>query len=143
MEQHETLESFFWEKLGSALRDQRVETAAVTEHYLVQLLAAYAHAPRRRGPPLALKLLAAQEAAAANGAASCARSATRRCSCRASGPTASPGGWSTSTTTSAWAARPTASWPAGDGWGRTRTRCGEVFEELADKFARFVTVLRR
>jgi len=61
MDSTETLESFFWEKLGTALRDQRVEADALTEHYLVQLLAAYA-TQQVDDTPLALKLLSAQNA---------------------------------------------------------------------------------
>ena len=62
MEHTETLESFFSEKLGEALRDQRVEADARTEYYLVQLLAAYGAQPVDDAP-LGVKLLAAREAA--------------------------------------------------------------------------------
>jgi hypothetical protein len=61
MEAKETLASFFFEKLGDALKEHRVETAAETEHYLVRLLADYATHPLD-DEPLALKLLSATEA---------------------------------------------------------------------------------
>ena len=61
MEAKETLASFFFEKLGAALKEHHVETAAETEHYLVTLLADYAHR-QLDDTPLALKLMAANDA---------------------------------------------------------------------------------
>ena len=66
--------------------------------------------------------------------------ATRRCTCRGSGPTASPTAWSTSTTTSGWAARAYGEL-ARAGRAADAIRYGDVYDELADNFARFVDVL--
>jgi hypothetical protein len=140
MEAHETLQSFFWEKLGVALREHRVETAAETEHYLVQLLAAFATHPVDE-EPLALKLLAAKEAPPTE----------RRRQLREIGDTSLfvSGFWADS-----FARRVVdvdyyigvggsayGQLAAGDGWGRDKDKLGKVFEELANKFGRFVSVL--
>src|SRR5688500_10595992 len=63
MDHAETLESFFWGKLGEVLKERCVEVQPATEHYLVQLLSARATQPVD-DTPLALKLLAAREAEA-------------------------------------------------------------------------------
>ena len=138
MEATETLQSFFWERLGAALKEHRVETAVETEHYLVQLLADFATHPVD-DEPLALKLLAAKEAPPLE----------RRRQLRQIGDTSLfvSGFWSESFARrivdvdyyigvggSAYGQL-----AAGDGW--TKDRMGKVFEELADKFGRFVTVL--
>jgi hypothetical protein len=57
-----TVESFFRDQLDRALRDQGLESGTLVEHYLVQLLAAYAAQPIE-DEPLALKMLAAVDAA--------------------------------------------------------------------------------
>jgi hypothetical protein len=138
MEATETLQSFFWEKLGSALREHRVETAVETEHYLVRLLADFATHPVDE-EPLALKLLAAKEAPPS----------VRRRQLREVGDTSLfvSGFWSDSFARrivdvdyyigvggSAYGQL-----AAGDGWGKDRME--KVFEELAVKFGRFVRVL--
>jgi hypothetical protein len=139
MEAKETLDSFFWEKLGAALREHRVSPAAETEHYLVRLLTDYATRPVDE-QPLALKLMAAESAAPAE----------RRRQLREIGDTSLfvSGFWSDSFARrivdvdyyiglggSAYGrlAR------VGDGW--SRDPFGAVFEELAEKFKRFVQVL--
>jgi hypothetical protein len=139
MEQAETLESFFWVRLGEVLREQCVAADPATEHYLVQLLATYATHPVDE-TPLALKLLAAREAAPPE----------RRKQLREVGDTSLfvSGFWSDSFARrvvdvdyyiglggSAYGelAR------TGTGW--TRDPFGDVYSELADKFARFVGVL--
>jgi hypothetical protein len=139
MEHTETLESFFSEKLGEALRDQRVEANARTEFYLVQLLAAYGAQPVDDSP-LGVKLLAAREAAPPE----------RRRQLREVGDTSLfvSGFWSDSFarrlvdidyyiglggTAYGELAR------TGDGW--SRDPFGQVYQELAENFARFVGVL--
>jgi hypothetical protein len=139
MEQAETLESFFSEKLGEALREQRVEVDGRTEYYLVQLLAAYGAQPVDDSP-LGLKLLAARDAAPPE----------RRRQLREVGDTSLfvSGFWSESFarrlvdidyyiglggTAYGELAR------TGDGW--TRDPFGRVYQELAENFARFVGVL--
>jgi hypothetical protein len=139
MEHAETLESFFSEKLGEALRDQRVEADARTEYYLVQLLAAYGAQPVDDSP-LGVKLLAAREAAPPE----------RRRQLREVGDTSLfvSGFWSDSFarrlvdidyyiglggTAYGELAR------TGDGWARDPF--GQVYQELAENFARFVGVL--
>jgi hypothetical protein len=139
LEQSETLESFFWQKLVEALKEQRVETEPQTEHYLVRLLAEYATRPVD-DTPLAIKLLAAREAA----------SPERQRQLREVGDTSLfvSGFWSESFTRrivdvdyyiglggSAYSelAR------TGDGWARAPLAA--VFAELGEKFARFVAVL--
>ena len=139
MQQAETLESFFWEKLGEALREQRVEADARTEYYLVQLLAAYGAQPVDDAP-LGLKLLAAREAAPTE----------RRRRLREVGDTSLfvSGFWSDSFARrlvdvdyyiglggSAYGelAR------TGEGW--SPDPFGEVYQQLARNFARFVGVL--
>ncbi len=139
MEHTETLESFFSAKLGEALKDQRVAVDARTEYYLVQLLAAYGAQPVDEAP-LGMKLLAAREAAPPE----------RRRQLREVGDTSLfvSGFWSDSFARrlvdvdyyiglggSAYSelAR------TGDGW--SRDPFGQVYQELAEKFARFVGVL--
>jgi hypothetical protein len=139
MEQTETLESFFSEKLGQALKDQRVEVDARTEYYLVQLLSAYGAQPLDDSP-LGLKLLAARDAAPPE----------RRRQLREVGDTSLfvSGFWSDSFarrlvdidyyiglggTAYGELAR------TGEGW--TRDPFGEVYRRLAENFARFVGVL--
>jgi hypothetical protein len=138
MEATETLQSFFWERLGLALKEHRVETAVETEHYLVRLLADFATHPVDE-EPLALKLLAAKEAPPLE----------RRRQLREIGDTSLfvSGFWSESFARrivdidyyigvggSAYGQL-----AAGDGW--SKDRMGKVFEELAEKFHRFVAVL--
>ncbi len=139
MESNETLASFFFEKLGAALREHRVETAAETEHYLVRLLSDYATHPVDE-QPLALKLMAAEGAPPVE----------RRRQLREIGDTSLfvSGFWSDSFARrivdvdyyiglggSAYGrlAR------VGDGW--SRDPCTGVFAELAEKFRSFVHVL--
>jgi hypothetical protein len=139
METTETLDSFFFERLGEALKEHRVSPAAETEHYLVRLLSDYA-TRRVDEQPLALKLLAAEEAAPAE----------RRRQLREVGDTSLfvSGFWSDSFARrivdveyyiglggSAYGrlAR------VGDGWAKDPF-CA-VFEELAEKFKPFVRVL--
>lgn len=65
METRETLESFFFDQVDAALREQRVEADPLTEHYLVRLLSSFAARPvddQALGP----RLLAAREAAPAD-----------------------------------------------------------------------------
>ena len=138
MEQAETLESFFWGKLGEALKERSVETQPATEHYLVRLLATRATQPVD-DTPLALKLLAAQEAEAAE----------RRRQLRDVGDTSLfvSGFWSDS-----FARRVVdvdyyiglggtayGELARGTGWGKDPQ--ASVYGELAEKFARFVGVL--
>jgi hypothetical protein len=139
MDATETLDSFFFEKLGAALREHRVMPAAETEHYLLRLLCHYATRPVDE-QPLALKLMAAEEAAPAE----------RRRQLREVGDTSLfvSGFWSDSFARrivdvdyyiglggSAYGrlAR------VGDGW--SRDPFAGVFEELAEKFKHFVRVL--
>jgi hypothetical protein len=139
MEQTETLESFFSEKLGQALKDQHVEVDTRTEYYLVQLLAAYGAQPLDDSP-LGLKLLTALGAAPPE----------RRRQLREVGDTSLfvSGFWSDS-----FARRPVdvdyyiglggsaygELARTGEGW--TRDPFGMVYQELARNFARFVSVL--
>jgi hypothetical protein len=139
MEQAETLESFFWEKLGEALREQRVEADARTEFYLVQMLAAYGAQPVDESP-LGVKLLAAREAPPPE----------RRRQLREVGDTSLfvSGFWSDSFARRlvdidyyiglggiaySELAR------TGEGWARDPL--GQVYQQLAENFARFVGVL--
>jgi hypothetical protein len=139
MEQTETLESFFYEKLSRALREQRVNAETLTEHYLVQLLAAYASQPVDDAP-LGVKLLTAMEAAPPQ----------RRRQLKEVGDTSLfvSGFWTESFARravdveyyiglggSAYGelARSAAGW--------ARDPYGGVYGELADKFGRFVEVL--
>ena len=57
-----SVEEFFRDQVDQAFRDQGLTPGALTEHYLVQLLAAYAAHPID-AQPLAIKLLEAVEAA--------------------------------------------------------------------------------
>ena len=137
MEHTESLESFFWGMLGEAMKERCVAAEPATEHYLVQLLTAYASQPVDE-TPLALKLLAAREAAPSE----------RRRQLREVGDTSLfvSGFWSDSFARAGGrrglphrrgrhrlrrAART----------GRSRDPFGNVYEELAEKFARFVSVL--
>jgi hypothetical protein len=139
MEGKETLASFFFEKLGDALKEHRVETAAETEHYLVRLLADYATHPLD-DEPLAIKLLSASDAPPVE----------RRQKLKEVGDTSLfvSGFWSESFARrvvdvdyyigiggNAYGqlAR------VGDGW--SRDPFNDVFEELSAKFKRLVTVL--
>ena len=139
MEHAETLESFFWGKLGEVLKERSVEVQPATEHYLVRLLSTRATQPVD-DTPLALKLLAAREAHAAE----------RRRQLREVGDTSLfvSGFWGESFsrrlvdvdyyiglggTAYGELARGT------DTWGKDPH--GSVYGELADKFARFVGVL--
>lgn len=134
-----SLETFFRDEVGRALRDQGLGGGNLTEHYLVQLLAAYAAQPIDNAP-LALKMLAAMETAGR----------VRRAQLREVGDTSLyvSGFWSDSFTNrpfdveyyiglggSAYGelAR------GGPGW--TADPLGDVFGELALNFARFVEVL--
>jgi len=57
-----SVEEFFRDQVDQAFRDQGLTPSALAEHYLVQLLAAYAAQPIAE-QPLAIKLLEAVEAA--------------------------------------------------------------------------------
>ena len=139
MEHTESLESFFWGMLGEAMKERSVAAEPATEHYLVQLLTAYASQPVDE-TPLALKLLSAREAAPLQ----------RRRQLREVGDTSLfvSGFWSDSF------ARRVVDVDyyigvggiaygelARTGAGWTRDPFGSVYEELAEKFARFVGVL--
>jgi hypothetical protein len=137
MEANETLQSFFWEKLGSALKEHRVDTAVETEHYLVQLLADFATHPVDE-EPLALKLLAAKEAPPS----------VRRKQLREVGDTSLfvSGFWSDSFARRivdvdyyiGMGGSAYGQLAAGDGW--TKDHMVKVFDELSQKFGRFVRV---
>lgn len=58
---HSSLAEYFHEVISQALRRQGVEASAHAEHYLVNLLAAYSHAPLS-DEPLSLQLAQAQAA---------------------------------------------------------------------------------
>jgi hypothetical protein len=139
MEQAETIESFFFEKLSRALREQRVEAEPLTEHYLVALLSAYATQPLDDAP-LGVKMLSAFEAAPPE----------RRRALREVGDTSLfvSGFWSESF------ARRTVDVDyyidlggtaygelarVGPGW--SRDPYGDVYGQLAQNFSRFVGVL--
>jgi hypothetical protein len=139
MEQTETIESFFFQKLSQALREQRVEAQPLTEHYLVQLLSAYATQPLDDAP-LGVKMLSAFEAAPPE----------RRRALREVGDTSLfvSGFWSDSFarravdvdyyiglggTAYGELAR------VGPGW--SRDPYGDVYGQLAENFSRFVQVL--
>jgi hypothetical protein len=139
MEQAETLESFFYEKVGQALRERRIEADALTEHYLVRLLASYASQPMD-DTPLAVKLLEAMGAAPGE----------RRRQLREVGDTSLfvSGFWSDSFARrvvdvdyyiglggSAYGEL------ARTGFGWSRDPYGDVYGELADNFVRFVEAL--
>src|SRR5688500_5964325 len=62
MDQSGSLEVFFQDAVDQALRDQGVAVSSLTEHYLVRLLATYAHSPIDEEQPLALKLMEALDA---------------------------------------------------------------------------------
>jgi hypothetical protein len=139
MEQTETIESFFFEKLNQALREQRVDAEPLTEHYLVQLLSTYATQPLDDAP-LGVKMLSAFEAAPPE----------RRRALREVGDTSLfvSGFWSDSF------ARRTVDVDyyiglggtaygelarVGPGWARDPY--GDVYGQLAENFGRFVQVL--
>lgn len=139
MEQGETLEAFFQDAVDKALRSNNVRTSVLCEHYLVQLLATYASQPID-DEPLALKLLGALDAAPRQ----------RREQLRQVGDTSLfvSGFWTDSFARKAVdvdyyidlggsaygeLAR------TGAGWARDPF--GDVYESLADNFARFVDVL--
>lgn len=139
MHSGESLETFFQDQLEAALRDQGLSAGALTEHYLVRLLAAYASQPIN-DTPLALRMLEAVEA----------EPRERRLVLREVGDTSLyvSGFWSESFTKklvdvdyyigigeSAYGelARAPVAW--------TRDPFGQVFEELARNFERFVKVL--
>src|SRR6185436_4288443 len=61
MEHTQSLETFFQEAVDQALKEQGVATDALTEHYLVQLLAHYARQPIDDSP-LGIKMLEAANA---------------------------------------------------------------------------------
>jgi hypothetical protein len=61
MDLESTVESFFRDEVDRALRAEGISAGTLVEHYLVQLLAAYAAHPIADAP-LALKMLAAVEA---------------------------------------------------------------------------------
>jgi hypothetical protein len=134
-----SIEDFFRGEVGRAFRDQGLAAGTLTEHYVVQLLAAYAAQPIQ-DRPLALKLLESVEAAPRE----------RRNQLREIGDTSLyvSGFWTESLgdklvdvdyyidlggTAYGELAR------GGSGW--TRDPFGEVFGELAANFARFVEVL--
>lgn len=58
---HQTVSEFFHEQLSSAMRNQGLDAAALTEFYLVNLLSEYAKSPLDDAP-LALRLNEAQTA---------------------------------------------------------------------------------
>lgn len=139
MQSGESLETFFQDQVEAALREQGLSAGTLTEHYLVHLLAGYARQPID-DKPLALRLLDALEAAPRE----------RRLQLREIGDTSLyvSGFWSDSFTRklvdvdyyigvgeSAYGelARAPVAW--------TRDPFGQVFEELAGKFERFVKVL--
>jgi hypothetical protein len=139
MDLENTVESFFRDHLERAFRDQGLAAGTMVEHYLVQLLAAYAAQPIEE-KPLALKMLAAVDAAPRE----------RRACLREIGDTSLyvSGFWGESLADkpvdvdyyiemggSAYGelAR------GGSGW--TGDPYGDVFGELAVNFARFVEVL--
>jgi hypothetical protein len=139
MEQPESLEAFFHEAVDQALRDHGVDANPLTEHYLVQLLATYASQPIDESP-LALKLLGAYEAAPRE----------KREKLREVGDTSLflSGFWAESFARrlvdveyyiglggSAYGEL------ARTGIGWRRDPYGDVFETLAENFARFVEVL--
>jgi len=139
MELGGSVEEFFRAEVDRAFRDQGLSTGALTEHYLVQLLAAYAAQPIQ-AQPLALKMLEAVDAAPRE----------RRTQLREIGDTSLyvSGFWAESLadklvdvdyyidlggTAYGELAR------GGTGW--TGDPFGDVFGELAANFARFVEVL--
>jgi hypothetical protein len=139
MDLESTVESFFRDEIDRALRAEGLGSGTLVEHYLVQLLAAYAAQPIDEAP-LALKMLAAVEATPRE----------RRAQLREIGDTSLyvSGFWSESLDTkpvdvryyielggSAYGelARGALGW-LGDPFG-------DVFGELSSKFPRFVEVL--
>lgn len=136
----ESLEVFFQEQVVTALQAQGLSPGPLTEHYLVRLLADYANHPID-DRPLALKMVEAMEAAPRE----------RRLQLREIGDTSLyvSGFWSESFARklvdvdyyigvgeSAYGelAKPGMAW--------TRDPFGDVFDELAHNFQRFVKVLK-
>src|SRR2546429_1037887 len=139
MEQPESLEAFFQEAVDQALRDQGVDANPLTEHYLVQLLATYASQPIDESP-LALKLMGAYEAAPRE----------KRERLREVGDTSLflSGFWAESFARrlvdveyyiGLWGSAYGELARTGIGW--RRDPYGDVFETLAENFARFVAGL--
>jgi hypothetical protein len=135
----ESLETFFQDQVDAALREQGLSAGALTGHYLVQLLAGYASQPID-DKPLAFRLLDALEATPRE----------RRLQLREIGDTSLyvSGFWSESF------ARKLVDVDYYIGVGEsaygelarapvafTRDPFGDVFEELARNFERFVKVL--
>lgn len=139
MQQAESLDAFFQEEVDRALRLSGIAANTLTEHYLVQLLASYATQPID-DTPLALKMLEALDA----------EPRARRERLREVGDTSLflSGFWSDSL-----ARRPVdvdyyidlggsaygELAKTGAGW--SRDPYGDVYEALAENFARFVDVL--
>ncbi len=132
MDLERNVEGFFHDEVDRAFRDEGLKPGTLVEHYIVQLLAAYAAQPHRGHAARAADAGGDRGPAAASAGASCARSATRRCTCRGSGASTWPAARSTSTTTSGWAAPPTASWRAG-GPGWTGDPFSDVFERAGGR----------
>jgi hypothetical protein len=139
MEVSASVEVFFRDEVNRAFRDERLSPGVMVEHYVVQLLAAYAAQPIET-TPLALRMLAATEAPLPE----------RRRHLRDIGDTSLyvSGFWSDSLDGravdvdyyidmggSAYGEL------ARGGWGWTRDPYGEVFGELAVNFVRFVGAL--
>jgi hypothetical protein len=139
MEQGESLEAFFHNAVDRALKDQGVDADPLTEHYLVQLLATYATQPIDDAP-LGVKLMTALGCAPRE----------RRDRLREVGDTSLfvSGFWSDSFERrlvdvdyyiglggSAYGEL------ARTGIGWRRDPYGDVYENLAENFARFVEVL--
>src|SRR4051812_11190558 len=139
MELGSSVEEFFREEVDQAFKDRGLEPGTLTEHYVVQLLAAYAAQPIAEAP-LALKMLEAVDASPRE----------RRLQLREVGDTSLyvSGFWAESLdnklvdvdyyidlggTAYGELAR------GGVGW--TGDPFGGVFAELASNFARFVEVL--
>ena len=134
------VEGFFHDEVDRAFRDEGLSPGTLVEHYIVQLLAELRRAADRGQAAGAADAGGDRGASARAPARSCARSATRRSTCRGSGASTWPAVRSTSTTTSGWAARRTASWRAAAPAGPA-IRSASVFGELAVNFVRFVGAL--
>ena len=141
MDLESTVESFFRDEVDRALRDEGLSSGTLVEHYLVQLLAAYAAQPIT-GSPLGLQMLAANDVPPRE----------RRARLREVGDTSLylSGFWAESLderwvdvdyyielggTAYGELAR------GGPGW--TGDPLGDVFGELASNFPRFVGVLEK
>jgi len=139
MDLENTLESFFQDEVDRALRAEGLPAGTLVEHYLVQLLAAYAAQPISEAP-LALKMLAAQEAPPRE----------RRAQLREVGDTSlyvtgfwteSLGGKTVDVDYYIEMGGTAYGELSRGGAGLTRDPFGDVFGELAAKFPRFVEVL--